>query len=99
MRRAPLEDDEQQPAEQRGSHRDADDLADRDRLDMAGSKRTFSLIPSPGTSTIQARAAASAAAAALSARARPVLMSGTAGAVVVIMCVLPHVARGARLRR
>ena len=37
--------------------------------------------------------------AAHSARARPCLMSGTAGAVVVSMCVLPHAARGAGLRR
>src|SRR5579862_5773138 len=42
-------------------------------------------MPSRGTSTVQARAAASAPPAAHSARARPCLMSGMAGAVVVNM--------------
>src|SRR5271165_4827153 len=54
-------------------------------------------MPSRGTSTIQASAAASAPPATHSARGRPCLMSGAAGAVVACMCVLPHVARGARL--
>jgi hypothetical protein len=34
----PLEQGEQQPAGQRGSHSGADDLADRDRLDVAGAE-------------------------------------------------------------
>jgi len=36
VRGAPLEQGEQEPAEQRRRHGDADDLADRDRLDVAG---------------------------------------------------------------
>jgi hypothetical protein len=36
VRGAPLEQGEQQPAEPRGGHGDADDLTDRDRLDVAG---------------------------------------------------------------
>ena len=47
-------------------------------------KRKFRWMPSRGTSTTQARAAASAPPAAHSARVRPCLVSGAAGAAVVV---------------